>query len=99
MNKQRKKTKTPINKKVESLNLVDYSQMKAPLVVVYDSPLDFPDKIIARVWEGATNSPTNVYCEYETLDQCEKDIQTAEFTLKFPRCPVDDIHIVEVCMR
>lgn len=49
MNRHRKKVKVPINKKVDSLNLVDLSDMKFPIVVVYNRPLDFPDKIIARV--------------------------------------------------
>ena len=73
MNRHRKKVKVPINKKVDSLNLVDLSDMKFPIVVVYNRPLDFPDKIIARVWEGSINKPTNVYCEYDNIDDCRKD--------------------------
>ena len=65
MNKNRKKRTPPINKPVPTLNLVDYSEMKMPVVVVYDSPLDFPGKVIARVWEASVNRPTNVYCQYE----------------------------------
>lgn len=44
MNKNRKKHTLPISKPVPTLNLVDYSEMKMPVVVVYDSPLDFPGK-------------------------------------------------------
>ena len=67
MNKQKKlaKQNTPLYKRVPTLNLVDYSDIKVPLVVIYDSPKDFPGKVVARVWDGEKNRPTNVYCEYE----------------------------------
>lgn len=46
MNKQKKlaKQNTPLYKRVPTLNLVDYSDIKVPLVVIYDSPKDFPGK-------------------------------------------------------
>lgn len=46
MNKQKKlaKQNTPLYKRVPTLNLVDYSDIKVPLVVIYDSPKDFPEK-------------------------------------------------------
>jgi len=95
MNRHRKKVKVPINKKVDSLNLVDLSDMKFPIVVVYNRPFDFPAKIIARVWEGSINKPTNVYCEYDNIDDCRKDAYSAGFNTKIDRNPADDIHIVE----
>ena len=54
MNKQKKlaKQNTPLYKRVPTLNLVDYSDIKVPLVVIYDSPKDFPGKVVARVWDG-----------------------------------------------
>lgn len=72
MNKQKKlaKQNTPLYKRVPTLNLVDYSDIKVPLVVIYDSPKDFPGKVVARVWDGEKNRPTNVYCEYENLKRC-----------------------------
>lgn len=43
MNRQKKlaKQNTPLYKRVPTLNLVDYSDIKVPLVVIYDSPKDF----------------------------------------------------------
>lgn len=54
MNKQKKlaKQNTPLYKRVPTLNLVDYSDIEVPLVVIYDSPKDFPGKVVARVWDG-----------------------------------------------
>ena len=51
MNKQKKlaKQNTPLYKRVPTLNLVDYSDIKVPIVVIYDSPKDFPGKVVARI--------------------------------------------------
>lgn len=94
-----KKKVPPINKKVPSLVVVDYSDMRMPMIVVYDSPLDFPGKVLARVWEGAINRPTNVYCEYETIAKCREDTQAAGFTVCIPRSSMDDKSIVGTYMR
>lgn len=93
MNRQKKlaKQNTPLYKRVPTLNLVDYSDIKVPLVVIYDSPKDFPGKVVARVWDGEKNRPTNVYCE--------DDVMSAGFIFKFPRTPEDDACIVETYMR
>lgn len=101
MNRQKKlaKQNTPLYKRVLTLNLVDYSDIKVPLVVIYDSPKDFPGKVVARVWDGEKNRPTNVYCEYENLKRCEDDVMSAGFIFKFPRTPEDDACIVETYMR
>ena len=94
-----KMKKPPKNKKVDSLTQVDYSEMRLPLVCVYNKPLDFQDKIIARVWEACLNAATNVYAEYDSLEECRTDIKAAGFNVLFPRSPADDIHIVESYFR
>lgn len=94
-----KKKNPPINKKVPSLAMVDYSEMKVPIVVIYDNPLDFPGKVIARVWEGAINRPINVYCEYDTIAKCRKNVQEAGFTVFIPRSSMDNKSIVGTYMR
>ena len=94
-----KKKKPPKNKKVDSMTLVDFSDMKIPGICVHNHPTDFPDKIIARVIEAATNGVTNVYAEYETMEDCRKDIAAAGFVIVMPRCPEDDLHIVETYFR
>lgn len=93
-NRNRKK-----NKKVTSMTLVDFSDMKLPMICVYNRPTDFPDKIIARVWEGSINKPTYVYAEYETLEECRLDARAAGFCVLIPRDPKDDICIVESYFR
>lgn len=94
-----RRKKPPINKKVSSLAIVDYSEMKVPMVVIYDSPLDFHGKVIARVFEGATNQPTNVYCEYETVEKGMRDAEDAGFTAYFPRSISEPKNIVGTYIR
>lgn len=94
-----KKNTPSINKRVPSLAAVDYSDMKIPMAVVYNSPADFPGKVIARVWEGAINRPTNVYCEYKSIAKCREDAETAGFTVCIPRSPTDDKSIVGTYMK
>lgn len=69
MNKQKKlaKQNTPLYKRVPTLNLVDYSDIKVPLVVIYDSPKDFPGKVVARVWDGEKNRPRMFTANMKTL--------------------------------
>lgn len=97
--KKIKGKKAQLNKPVPTLNLVDYSEMNVPLIVVYNSPADFPGKIIARVWEGMNNRPTNVYCEYKNVAECERDIMSAGFVMNFPRNAEDDECIIGTYMR
>lgn len=94
-----KKKKPPKNKKVESMTLVNFSEMKIPAICVYNHPEDFPDKIIARVLEAATNGMTNVYAEYDSLEDCRKDIAAAGFNIVMPRSPEDPLCIVETYFR
>ena len=94
-----KKNTPPINKRVPSLTAVDYSDMKLPMVVVYNSPTDFMGKVIARVFEGAINRPTNVYCEYKTIAKCREDAEAAGFTIFILRDTMDDKNIVGTYMR
>lgn len=99
MNKNRKIKIVPLNKRVESINMADLSDMKFPMVVVYNRPADFPDKIIARIWEGSINKPTNMYCEYDSIDECRKDAYSAGFNTKIDRNPMDEICIVETYIK
>ena len=57
VNKQKKlvKQNTPLYKRVPTLNLVDYSDIKVPLVVIYESKKDLPGKEVERVWDGENN--------------------------------------------
>lgn len=49
----------PINKMVESMSQVDFSDLKCPMITIYEKPLDFPNAFIARVWDGNGPKVTN----------------------------------------
>lgn len=86
------------NKIVESLCQVDYSALVFPLVTIYERPLDFPDAIIARVWEGKGAKPTNTMIKRSTVQEIREDIRAAGFTTVFHRAEDDDPYIVETWM-
>ena len=88
-----------VQKQVNSMRYVDFSDMQFPMIVLYNNPDDFPDKIIARVWEGTMNLPTNVFCEYPDLKSGERDIMRAGFVGKILRSPEDLAAIVCVYIR
>lgn len=67
------------DKLVESMTILDFSDMKLPMVVVYDHPADYPDAYVARVWEMKGNLPTNTFIKMDTLEGIREDIQSAGF--------------------
>lgn len=97
--KTKKRVSVPRNKRIASFTQADFSDMKMPCIAVYRHPADFPDKIIARVWESSINAPTNMYAEFETMEDAERDIEAAGFTTRIPRFLGDDITIVETYFR
>lgn len=87
------------NKVVPSLTMVDLSDMAAPMVVIYENPADFPSKCIARVWEAASNSPTNTIIVRDTVQECRDDVMAAGFLVCVKRNESDAKCIVESWMR
>lgn len=87
------------NKIVESMEQVDFSELKLPLITVYEKPTDFPDAFVARVWDGVGAKATNIIITRPSLQEIQEDIKAAGFTVKFPRAEDDEIHIVETWMR
>ena len=87
------------NKIIPSMRLVDFSDMVVPLVVIYNRPEDFPDRIVARVWEGSINRPTNICCLYPDVDGSRKDLQAAGFELLMVRDLRDEPCIVETWIK
>ena len=85
-------------KLVESMGLVDFSDMKVPSIVVYDHPADHPESYVARVWEMIGSLPTNTFIKRNSLQEIREDIQSAGFTFCMSRKAKDDPVIVETWM-
>ena len=88
-----------LSKFVDSLKNVDFSRIKMPMVVIYDSPKDFPEMYLCRIWEGAGCHPTNTAMQKFSLEEMRDDIQAAGFLTRLPRAADDDPVIVETWMR
>lgn len=86
-------------KQVESFRRVDFSGMKMTMIVIYNSPQDYPGKYIARVWDAAIPEATNCIQIRDTLEELRKDIRAAGFYLRLMRAAGDDPVIVESWMR
>jgi hypothetical protein len=88
-----------INKEVESLTQVDFSDLIFPMVTVYKRPLDFPNDYIARVFEGEGPFATNIFIRRKTLGEIRNDIRAAGFNLLFKRAEDDYPTIEETWTR
>ena len=89
----------PINKRVESMSQVDFSDLKCHLITIYEKPLDFPNAFVARGWDGVWPRATNTIIMRFSLEECREDIQAAGFLVQFPRAEGDEPHVVETWMR
>ena len=81
---------------VEHLGLVDYSDMKVPMAVIYQNVIEAPGKIVVRLWEAALNRPTNIEVHSNTLNEARKAIaMSGLMPVCFPRCENDEPEIIE----
>jgi len=66
-----------------------------PVIAIYNSPSDIPDKYVARLWStgSAGPNPTRYIAAKETLNDIRKTIPGGMF--RIDRCAADDSVIVE----
>ena len=89
-----------MDKIVESMTQVDFTEIKLPMAVIYEKPKDHPGMYVCRIWDGGAGlRPTNTIMKGKTLEEMQEDIQAAGFTLRFPRAEGDDPTIVETWIR
>lgn len=88
-----------MDKMVESMAQVDFSEIKMPMAVIYDNPQDYPGMYVCRIWEGVGCRPTDTAMQKSSLEEMRADIQAAGFSIKFPRAEDDDPAILETWMR
>lgn len=81
-------------KEVKSFAEVDTSDLRQPIICVFRNPEDYPDKCVARIFDGT--KPTNIVITRETVDEIRKDI-VSRFPDKLPfaRCKEDHKNVVE----
>ena len=70
-------------KEVKSFSEVDVSGLKQPVICVYRYPEDYPDKCVARIFDGT--KPTNIVITRDTVDEIRLDI-SREFSAYVSFC-------------
>lgn len=81
-------------KEVKSFAQVDIRELRQAIICVYKNPEDFPDKCVARIFEGG--KPTNIIITRETVDELRKDIKAAfPYMIPIPRSAADYKSFVE----
>ena len=84
---------------VDSLKYVDLSGLAVPVAVIYDHPVDVPDKYVVRIWEAASGKPTNVEMRKDSLqERRDRILETGIYHAGIPAGPKDDPVIVESWM-
>ena len=76
---------------VATIKDLDMSDLQLPLITLYNHPKDYPDKIVARIWEGRTAQPTNAVILYDSIPDAKNDLRA--FT-RLERRPEDDPCII-----
>lgn len=77
-----------------SFHEIDFSDMKLPMITIYERPADFPEHFVARIWEASIPAPTDIAMVEKTLDAIYDGIPP-RFT-RMNRNPGDDPNILEV---
>ena len=84
-----------VDVKLKSFKYIDTSNLRWPVIVVYNSPKDYPGKIVARVFE--LDKPTNAVVFAKSLDKMRKKIMVAyPWMARTTRHPDDEKTVVEV---
>lgn len=79
---------------VRSFAEVDTSELRQPIICVFKQPNDYPDKCVARIFDGA--KPTNIAITRNTVDEIREDIlKCFPAMLPFARCEEDHKSVVE----
>lgn len=85
-----------LSKVVDHIKDLDLSNLKMPIGVIYDKPLDYPNKFVIRIFDGTT--ATNAIILRESLEECREVCMVGGMHTIIPRAIDDDYCIVESWM-
>lgn len=83
-------------KRVQSIQEVDFSTLKMPMLAVYKNPDDFPGYYVARVYD--MEKPTDTVMVKRSLAEIEMDIRKHTGMAFLPRTKEDVASLVGVWM-
>ena len=79
---------------VKSFFEVDASDLKQMIICVYKGPEDYPDKCVARIFDGT--KPTNIVIIRESVEEIREDIMKSfPDKIPFARCKKDCKSIID----
>lgn len=61
------------DKKVQSVQEIDFSDLVLPMIAVYKNPEDYPNYCVARVFD--LERPTNIVIIKKTVREIKEDIE------------------------
>lgn len=81
---------------IDDFNYLDYSNYTMPIITVYNSPLDFPGKYVARIHDIENGKPLPQ--PYALIKDSLEEIREVipEQFIRMPRDPHDVVCIEEV---
>ncbi len=82
--------------RVESIGKVDFSEVKMPMIAVYESPEDFPGECVARIYD--LDKPTDTVMVKGTMEEVQRDIRENTGMVFLPRGAEDVPSLVGVWM-
>jgi hypothetical protein len=77
---------------VNHLSEVDFSGMSMPFIAVYDHPIDYPEHVTARVYDG--DKPTNVVMLKDSEEEIAGEIRKETCFVRFDRGREDDPKLI-----
>lgn len=83
-----------MTKIINTFAQVDLSHIKNPVVVIYNSPVDYKGYFVARIWD--MDKPTNTLMLKKDLNKIREDIKAhCPNMVRLQRAKKDDPCIVE----
>lgn len=61
------------DKQVENITQISLNKIRFPIIAVYKNPLDYPGKVVARVFD--LNIPTEIMLLKETVEEMQQEIK------------------------
>ena len=77
-----------------SIKEVDFSNIKVPVIVVYEHPSDYPQYYVARIFN--VDKPTDTIMLKDTLEEIQEDVRNNTNMMFMLRGAEDDPCIVGV---
>lgn len=61
------------DKQVENITQISLNKIRFPIIAVYKNPLDYPGKVVARVFD--LNIPTEIMLLKETVEEMQQELK------------------------